>query len=74
MRMIDRLKCAWHTLTDRDDADLLLSGPLPLWMRTAFEKEAHLQNKDVGEIIFDALRGRARSLVILQGEKRADDD
>lgn len=59
----ERLATAWHTLTDAEQSELLVKGPLPLWMQNAFEMEAERRGKPVGAVIYDALDDAARNLI-----------
>jgi hypothetical protein len=62
-RITDRLRTVWNTLTDEPNARLLLTGPLPLWMQEAFEREAERQGVGVGTIIFAELRAAAQAMI-----------
>lgn len=57
--LLERLRTAWNTLFDKEGKQLLLQGPLPLWMQERFEQEAERQGTDVGTIIFHALKDAA---------------
>lgn len=60
---LDRLRTAWNTVRDNEHAQLLLTGPLPLWMQDVFEKEATRIGVPVGDVIFQALRNEAKYLL-----------
>ena len=62
-RTLDRIRVAWNTLTDASNKQLLLHGPLPLWMEETFEREASRQGVGVGEVIFSALRAEAEAII-----------
>ncbi len=63
----DRLRAAWNTLWDTEQAELLLTGPLPLWMQDAFEREAEAQCVPVGDVIYRVLSSAAKRYIVKQG-------
>ncbi len=67
MHFRDRVRAAWNTLWDTEQAELLLTGPLPLWMQDAFEREADAQCVPVGDVIYRVLSSAAKRYIVKQG-------
>ena len=72
MRLFERLRTAWNTLRDANQAQLLLTGPLPLWMQETFEREARLQGVDIGVYLFVVLREEAKAIRKDRGWRSAE--
>lgn len=66
-----RLLTALNTLFDHNQARIILSGPLPLWMQIAFEQEAERIGVPVSEIVYDVLFHAARQIL---GTKLEDEE
>lgn len=67
----NRLERAWCALVDepRDvggiagRTDIILTGPLPVWMQRALEAQARAQRRTMADVVYIALRTHAQHLI-----------
>ena len=70
-QVFNRLERAWCALVDepRDvggiagRTDIILTGPLPVWMQRALEAQARISHRTMADVVYIALRAHAKSLV-----------